>query len=36
MRTADRQQISTDCATCHVLLAEDEENPQILTTLNGE
>ena len=36
MRTADRQQLSTDCENCHVLLAEDEENPQILTTLNGE
>ena len=36
MRTVDRQQLSTDCENCHVLLAEDEENPQILTTLNGE
>ena len=36
MRTADRQQISTDCETCHVLLAEDEVDPDILTMLNGE
>ena len=36
MRTADRQQISSDCETCHVLLAEDEEDPQILTVLNPE
>ena len=36
MRTADREQISTDCANCHVLLAEDEVDPDILTMLNGE
>ena len=32
----DRQQISSDCETCHALLAEDEEDPQILTLLNPE
>ena len=36
MRTEDRQQISSDCETCHVLLAEDEEEPQILTLLNPQ
>jgi len=36
MRTEDRQQISSDCDTCHVLLAEEEEDPQILTALKSE
>jgi hypothetical protein len=36
MRTAERVSISRDCETCHILLAEEEENPQIMTTLNPE
>jgi hypothetical protein len=28
--------ISSDCTTCHVILAEDEKNPEILQTLQGE
>ena len=36
MRTADREQISNDCETCHVVLAEEEESPDILATLTGE
>jgi NapC/NirT cytochrome c family, N-terminal region len=36
MRTEDREQISNDCDTCHVLLAEEEENPQILSVLGDE
>jgi hypothetical protein len=34
MRTADRQQISNECDTCHVLLADKEENPSILEVLS--
>jgi len=30
---AEGQAISMDCDTCHVILAEDEENPEILRTL---
>jgi len=33
MRTEDRQQISSDCDTCHTLLAEEEENPEIMSVL---
>jgi hypothetical protein len=33
--SADGQVISADCATCHAVLAEDEENPKILQTLRG-
>jgi hypothetical protein len=33
-RTADGQTISQDCSTCHSLLAVEEENPEILATLN--
>ena len=36
MRTAEREQIDDDCETCHVLLAEGEENPQILSLMSGE
>jgi len=36
MRTADRVEISSDCDNCHVLLAEEEENPHILTVLSPE
>jgi hypothetical protein len=36
MRTADREQISDDCDNCHVVLAEGEENPHVLTLLNPE
>lgn len=27
--------ISMDCETCHVILAEEEENPEVLSTLQG-
>ena len=36
MRTEDREQVSNDCDTCHVVLAEEEENPDILSVLNPE
>ncbi len=36
MRTEDREQISDDCENCHVLLAEEEENPDIMTVLSPE
>ncbi len=36
MRTPERVQISNDCDTCHVLLAEEEENPHILSILNPD
>ncbi len=29
MRTEDRKQVSNDCDTCHLVLAEEEENPDI-------
>ena len=31
--TAEGEVISQDCSTCHALLAMEEENPEILTTL---
>lgn len=36
MRTEDRVEISRECDTCHVLLAEEEENPQIMSILKPE
>jgi len=36
MRTADREQISADCDLCHVVLANKEENPNILRLLSPE
>ena len=33
LRTEDRETISKDCDICHVVLAEREENPEILTQL---
>ncbi len=33
-RTAEGATISQDCETCHTLLAVEEQNPEILTTLN--
>ena len=36
MRTADREQISDDCDTCHLVLAEEEENPDLVTMLQSE
>ncbi len=36
MRTADREQLSNDCENCHVLLAEEEENPDIMSVLRPE
>jgi uncharacterized membrane protein YidH (DUF202 family) len=36
MRTADRKQISGDCDNCHVLLADKEEDPHILTVLSPD
>jgi len=36
MRTEKRKQVSDDCENCHILLAEDEENPDIMSVLNPE
>ena len=36
MRTSEREQISDDCENCHVILAEEEENPDLLSVLGGE
>ena len=36
MRTDEREPISNDCETCHVVLADEEESPDILATLDGE
>jgi hypothetical protein len=36
MRTEERVAISRDCDTCHVLLAEREKDPQIMSTLKPE
>jgi hypothetical protein len=36
MRTEDREQIDDDCETCHLILAEEEENANIMTLLNPE
>jgi len=36
MRTEDREQLSNDCENCHVLLAEEEENPDIMSVLRPE
>ena len=36
MRTAEREQVSDDCDNCHVVLAEEEENPEFLTLLDPE
>lgn len=36
MRTSEREQIDGDCETCHILLAEEEEDPDIVSVLNGE
>ena len=32
--TADNETISQDCTTCHSLLAQEEENPDVVKTLN--
>ena len=36
MRTAERVDIKSDCDVCHMVLAEREENPQLLTGLLTE
>lgn len=36
MRTPERVTITRECDTCHVLLAEEEENPHIMSILNPE
>lgn len=36
MRTAKRKQITNDCDACHVVLAEEEEDPEILSTLDPQ
>ena len=33
-RTEDRERISRDCDLCHTILAQEEEDPEILETLN--
>jgi hypothetical protein len=35
MRTEDREQVSNDCDTCHVVLAEEEEDPDIMSVLSA-
>ncbi len=34
--SADGRTISADCQTCHILLAIEEENPQVLEVLQGQ
>ena len=36
MRTAEREQIDDDCEICHLLLAEEEENPEVLSLMISE
>jgi len=36
MRTEDREQIRNDCDLCHLVLAEEEENPDLVTMLQSE
>ena len=36
MRTADREQVSNECENCHVLLAEEEKDPDIMSVLRPE
>ena len=36
LEAADGSIIPQDCETCHILLAEDESNPEIISTLQGE
>ncbi|MDH5620811.1 MAG: cytochrome C, partial [Gammaproteobacteria bacterium] len=36
MRTAERVELEHECDTCHVLLAEREENPHIMSTLDPD
>jgi hypothetical protein len=33
--TSSGETISMDCEACHIILAEDEENPEILKTMQG-
>jgi mono/diheme cytochrome c family protein len=33
--TSSGETISMDCETCHIILAEEEENPEILKTIQG-
>lgn len=36
LEAADGSIISQDCETCHILLAENESDPEIISTLRGE
>jgi len=36
MRTEEREAVPSDCDTCHVILAEGEENPDILAVMGSE
>ena len=36
MRTEDREQIRNDCELCHQILAEEEENPDLVTMMQSE
>ena len=36
MRTEDREQIRDDCELCHIVLAEEEENPDLVTMMQSE
>ena len=33
-KTAEGEKISRDCGMCHTILAQEEENPEILNTIN--
>ena len=34
-QTSSGESISMDCETCHIILAEDEKNPEILKRIQG-
>jgi len=36
MRTADREQINDDCDVCHIVLAEEEKSPDLISLLKSE
>jgi hypothetical protein len=35
-KTAEGKEITSSCDSCHVMLADGEEDPEILKTLLGE
>ncbi|NNF17805.1 MAG: cytochrome C, partial [Gammaproteobacteria bacterium] len=36
LRTEDRETISKDCETCHTILADEEEDPKLLSFINQQ